>query len=86
MPRYFFNLRNDVTVDDPEGVVLAGVEAARETALSQAREMAKVSIDETGRIDLQHRVEVMDEGGAHVLTVHFSDAVKIESAGRSIEG
>ncbi|HWI87469.1 MAG TPA: hypothetical protein VNT42_14265 [Sphingomonas sp.] len=80
----FFNLRNDVTVDDPDGKDLPDVEAVRAVATAQALDMAKVSLDETGRIDLKHRIEVVDEAGAPVLTVEFRDAVRVESDGAPV--
>lgn len=78
MPRYYFDLHNDMDAPDPECKELRGVEAAKAAALAEAREMIKASIDETGRIDLRHHIDVRDESGAVVFVMHFGDAVGVQ--------
>jgi hypothetical protein len=79
MARFFFNLRDDMSVDDEEGVELPDVEAARARAEAYALDMSAASVLEQGRIDLHHRIEVTDEAGRNVLTVEFGDVVTVES-------
>lgn len=78
MPRYFFHLRNDMSVDDPEGQELPDVAAARGRAEQFALDMAAASVLEQGKINLHHQIEVADENGRRVLIVEFKDVVKIE--------
>ena len=79
MPRYFFNLRNDVRVDDEEGVELPDVETARAWASKYAVEMAALSVAERQHLALHHRIEVTDESGMLLVTVEFGDVVRIET-------
>lgn len=78
MPRYFFHLHNDVDAIDEEGVELANLAAARTIALHNARFSAGQAIKETGRIVLDHRIDIADGDGNVLDTVHFRDAVTVE--------
>jgi len=40
--------------------------------------MIQVSVEETGRIDLRHHIDVRDESGAIVFVMHFEDAVTVQ--------
>jgi len=77
MPRYHFHLFNDLQVPDVEGIELPDAETAMKRAASAAREMAAESVRE-GRLILSHRIEVTDDSGAAVGTVHFGDVVDIQ--------
>lgn len=77
MPRYFFNLYNDVTALDEEGVELPGLASAQEHGMSEARVMAAESVS-MGHINLDHRIEIADESGKVVRTIRFADAVTIK--------
>ena len=79
MPRYFFNVRyrsgpNGLAVD-PEGDELADVDAAREYALAQARDMIARTRTDLVRDWMVCSFEIMDDRGQPVLTVPFSDTV-----------
>jgi hypothetical protein len=78
MPRYFFDLHDDYDAIDEEGKELADQSAAEKEALKEAREMIKTSLDETGRIDLSHHIDVRDESGAILYVIHFEDAVTVQ--------
>ena len=77
MPRYYFHLRNDLSVDDPEGRELPDLAAARELAEKYALDMSAASVLEHGRINLRHRIEVADASGKTVSTVEFGDVVTV---------
>lgn len=82
MPRYHFNLFNDVTALDEEGVTLpnAGV------ALQRAKEFARFEAGQSvlkGHLILDHRIEVADEEGKPVGTVRFSDVVAVKKSATS---
>jgi hypothetical protein len=81
MPRYFFHLRDDMSVDDYEGTDLPDLDAARASAVKQARNLIGISAEE-GKINLDHRIEVSAETNAILVTVRFGDVVRIE--GRDI--
>ena len=77
MPRYFFDLHDDVDALDLEGKVLSGLEAAKAHALCEAREMIQASVAEHGHIDLRHHIDIRDESGVTVDVLHFEDAVTV---------
>jgi hypothetical protein len=77
MPRYFFNVHDDVVVQDEEGMELPDAGAARRAALAGIREMMCEQLRH-GRLALGHRVEIVDEAGAPVMVVTFAEAVTIE--------
>ena len=76
MPRYYFDLRNDVDVADEEGRELPDLNSVRDAAVVEAREMIGESVL-LGRINLNHRIEVRDESGDTVLVMRFGDAVEV---------
>jgi len=78
VPRFYFHLVNDLDVPDLDGLELADMAAARQCALRSARFTAAETIKETGRLDPLHRIDIEDEHGNVLETVHFRDAVKIE--------
>ena len=82
MPRYFFNLRQRPgpggLAQDQDGDELADVNAAREHALSEARELIARGRNEWIRDWTACTFEVTDEQGQRILTVPFSDTVPEE--------
>ena len=78
MPLYFFHLRDgDDTLIDEEGVELAGIDEVKAAALRQARDIISHEA-RLGRIDLGQRVDVVDEAGAVIHSLEFSDAVDVK--------
>lgn len=80
MPRYYFHLRDDDFSADDEGCELPDTAAARDYALENARAIACHDVGEGG-VNLDHRIEVVDEQGDAVLTVTFRDAFTIQGSG-----
>jgi len=76
MPRYYFHLFNDEVCHDHEGVDLADSAIALDHAAMNARAMAAASVS-NGHLVLHHRIEVTDDAGATVGTVHFRDVVAV---------
>ena len=69
MPRYFLNIRNNISFTrDEEGCELADADAARDVAVKGARSLMSTEVAEQGKLDLRARIEVMDEAGKIVLT------------------
>jgi len=77
MPRYHFNLRDDLDAADEEGMELPDLAAAREQAITEARQIACASLKEQGRINLSHYIEVTDSGGEPLFRLPFREAMKI---------
>ena len=76
MPRFFFHLKDGITLCDEEGMTFATVEEARGEALRTAREIMADEI-RSGSLTLVDRIEIADEGGNAVTVVTFADAVRI---------
>jgi hypothetical protein len=77
VPRYYFHLHDTVGVEDEEGKDLADVTAARDYALANVRDMVCSDV-KNGVVNLDYRIEVVDEAGEAVLTLKFGDAFKVE--------
>ena len=77
MPRYFFDMHNDIETRDEEGLELPDIAAAREQATENAREMVCDSIQRHGGVNLEHRIDVRDEAGEIVVTTTFRQAFTI---------
>lgn len=78
MPTYFFHLHNDVDVRDGDGREFPDLGAARDLAREYARFTFAETIKETGRVNLDHRIDIEDEEGRVLETVRFRDVVRIE--------
>ena len=76
MPRFYFHLFNDMTAMDEEGTELPDESAANSQAIMNAREMAAQSVRE-GHLVLSHRIDVANQSGDTIATVHFRDAVEV---------
>ena len=77
MPRFYFDLHNDVDSIDDEGKDLPDLSAAKANAAREVRELVSAGVMEHGKVDLRHYIQVRDEAGADVLRVHFEDAVTV---------
>ncbi|QIK78275.1 hypothetical protein G7077_04510 [Sphingomonas piscis] len=84
MARYFFDLKNDVDVRDEEGRELAGLDEVRTAAVAEAREMMTESVL-SGHLNLDHFIQVRDEGGTVVLVMRFAEAVDVTSRDEHID-
>jgi hypothetical protein len=84
MPRYYFDLRDDIDVDDSEGRVLPDVDSALVHAKREAQEMIGACVAEGRQVDLHHSIQVRDEDGEIKVVVHFSEAARIVRAGRPV--
>jgi len=78
VPKFYFNLYDDLTVIDDEGVDLPDVSAARERASKDARHIACTEVLH-GHLDLRHRIDVVDESGSVVATVQFKDVLQVDA-------
>lgn len=76
MPRYFFNVYDDVVAPDEEGQELPNLQAARLSAIAGARDLVTAQVKH-GYMVRSHWIDVIDEQGAVVLSVTFGEAVEV---------
>lgn len=76
MPLFYFHLRNDVVVDDEEGQELPDLAAAREIAITTARQLAAESVRQ-GTLNLDHYIDIGNEYEAIVARVTFREAITV---------
>jgi len=79
MPRYYFNLFNDLVSIDDEGRTLDGPAAARAFAVANIRALISEDVQK-GSLNLGHRVEILDAPRVKICTVRFADALAIVPA------
>lgn len=77
MPRYFFNVYDDVIAADEEGKELPNEQAARLHAMIGARDIIAEQV-RRGYLVRSHWIDVVDEQGEVLLTVTFGEAVDIK--------
>ena len=83
MPRFYFHVRDaSGETQDWEGIDLPHIDAAREKAISGAREIITEQVLK-GVLDLTGSVGVINEAGATLLTVRFDEAVEQRRTARS---
>lgn len=73
-----FDLFNDVTVLDEEGMHFVNIDAAHMAAVTNIRDLMCADVQK-GKITLHHRIEVKDSQRRKVLTVFYADAVQVAS-------
>jgi hypothetical protein len=72
VPRYYFDLVDDVTIHDHKGVALPGIEAAREYATTFARELMEAKSDLLGESHRAWSVAISNAQFERVLTIPFA--------------
>ena len=77
MPCYHFNIRDGVDIVDEEGQEFASLDDARDVAVTSARDLMAADI-RAGTLTLDERIEITDNGGELLATVHFRDAVEVD--------
>jgi hypothetical protein len=79
VPLYFMHLRNSTDeVLDQDGILMPEEAVARATLLA-ARDCMAHDL-RSGRLELEHRIDVENEAGEIVHTLQFADAVTIVPA------
>lgn len=77
MPRFYLHLCNgNGFTEDDEGSEFADVAAARKAAIEGLRDVTAGEIAR-GDLNLGSFIEIEDESGTLLATVHFSDAVNV---------
>jgi hypothetical protein len=77
VPRYFFNLYDDVIAIDEEGTSLPNEQAARLQAIIGARDIVAEQV-RRGYLVRSHWIDVLDEQGQFVMKVTFGAAIDIK--------
>lgn len=78
MPRFFFHMREDELIPDPDGIDYPDAGGARTAAVEGARGIICDQV-RRGRLCLRHSIEVADESGACLFTLRFDEAIEVES-------
>jgi hypothetical protein len=79
MPRFRFHIRSkEELIEDEEGANLVDLAAAIDEAVKGARSLIGDDVL-NGFLDLDQRIEIVDENGERVATVKFADAIEIIS-------
>lgn len=74
MLRYYLHVRDGVDeMLDPDGSDLPNLDAARTSALAGSRDLLAADM-KTGVLDLCYRMDIENEAGEIIDTVHFADA------------
>jgi len=76
MTRYFFHLYNDEISRDEEGIELADLDAARDSARREVQYQAAESVKAHGHLIRSHRIVICDANG-ELETITFGDVVTI---------
>lgn len=77
MPRFYFNLFNDVDAPDPEGEEHRDLAAAKAAAITAGREMMAAHLIAGRPIHLHHRIEVADETGKPLAVTPFREIITV---------
>jgi len=83
MPLFFLHVYNRTGCSrDEEGLELPDLEAARAEAVGGIRSILQDEVAH-GSIDFEGRIEIADESGQVLATVHFHDAVEVYEQGEA---
>jgi hypothetical protein len=79
MPLFYLHLCNGQgLVEDEEGADYPTIAAARSAAIKGLRDALAGDI-QSGQINIAAFIEIEDAQHAHIMTVHFADAVDIST-------
>jgi hypothetical protein len=74
MPRYFFNVINDVKAEDFNGIELPDLDAARGEAQKDIDEIKELHFSSIGNDWTAWSIEICDSDGALLLVVPFKSS------------
>ena len=77
MPRYYFNVYDDVIAKDDEGIDLPSEDAARLQAVIGARDIISAQVKH-GYFVRSHWIDVIGEQGELLFRLKFGDAVDVK--------
>lgn len=76
MPRFYLHLHTEAEFPDEEGQELSDLAAAREEAVTGARSLIAEGAKD-GLINLNDRIEIIEEGRQERHIIRFRDVVEI---------
>jgi hypothetical protein len=76
VPRFFFHVHDSEDVLDEDGLELPNRAAAELEALRGARSLACEQVCR-GELHLDHRIDVVGDGGALLFSITFGDAIEV---------
>lgn len=80
MPEYFYHLHEGSEIlTDPEGVLLANVQAARAVARRHIRDLVAGDVRTQGVVDLDRTLQVCQPTDADVFLVTFEEDIVVRS-------
>ena len=77
VPRFHFNIFDEVESRDTIGSILADLDTARSNAIEGARDLICEQVREGRPVYQSHRVEITDTSGALLHTVTFGDLIDL---------
>ncbi len=78
MTHYYLNIINGTgLIVDNEGEEFADLSAARERAAESVRSILSDELKSAGLINLQGRIEIIDQHGSMVLSLPFREAIDL---------
>jgi len=80
VPKFYFDLYNDVDTVDQEGVELPDEPSARKMAWTAAAQLVADQLMSGRRLNPRHRIEVRDDEGRTVYTLHFGDLIESDGS------
>lgn len=79
MPRFYFHLCNGQgLVEDHEGTELPDLTSATSHAITSLRDVLASEV-KRGQINLAAFIDIEDEQQARLVTIHFTDAIQVET-------
>lgn len=76
MPRYYRHIRQgDQLIEDPEGIDLADLDAARAEAIEGIRDLVAEAIRQGKEDWLMDGIVIMDEAGRELMRIPFIEAL-----------
>jgi len=80
VPRFYFDLFNDMATIDHEGLELADEAVAHKQAWTAAAQLIADQLMAGHKLNPRHRIEVRDDHDRTIYILHFGDLVEPEGA------
>jgi hypothetical protein len=77
MPRFYFNLQDNLYREDQDGAEFPDLAAVRAHAFHYAMVLTSASVAERGSVTLSDSIVVTDDAGHLLFVVRLEDVVKV---------
>ena len=78
MPTFKFTFNPEIAVAEPQLRTFADLDSARDFARLSVRFISGEQLKEKGRLDLNHYIDIEDQGGALLERMKFGDVLEVE--------